>query len=161
MVPSPGNWVIVVRVGFFRDYLWIMQLCVIFEWSNRKNLLYTWRWYNSSLAITLAGEFSFCGQTTAPGYCTWRGRLLLTGEGHFRRCYKPNLTFDTCRGLFESFCATESNKKWKIITFSYKKVKYHYFFILKKWNIITFSCWKCKIVTFSYRKVTNLYLFVK
>ena len=35
----------------------------------------SWRYDNASLAITLAGEFSFRGQTTAPGYCTGRGPL--------------------------------------------------------------------------------------
>ena len=80
----------------------------------------SWRYENASLAITLAGECSFCGQTTAPGYCTcrgplcwragkagessyWPGKLLfagvinqillftLAGESHFRRCSKHNL----------------------------------------------------------------------
>ena len=35
----------------------------------------SWRYDNASLAITLAGEICFCGQTTAPGYCTCRGKL--------------------------------------------------------------------------------------
>ena len=35
----------------------------------------SWRYDNASLALTLAGEFSFCGQTTAPSYCTCRGLL--------------------------------------------------------------------------------------
>ena len=35
----------------------------------------SWRYDNASLAITLAREFCFRGQTTAPGYCTSRGPL--------------------------------------------------------------------------------------
>ena len=36
-----------------------------------------------------------------------RRRILLTRATPFRRCYKPNLTFDTCRGIFESFTASD------------------------------------------------------
>ena len=73
----------------------------------------SWQYYNASLAITLAADFSSCGRTTPPGCCTCRGwlrwRAVKAGEPHFRWCYKLNHTFDTCREFlnFESFTATD------------------------------------------------------
>ena len=47
----------------------------------------SWRYDNASLAITLAGEFSYCGQTTSPGCCTCRGplrwRAVIAGDGSY------------------------------------------------------------------------------
>ena len=63
-------------------------------WSDLKLQQWSWRWYNSFLAITLAGEFSFCDQTTAPGYCTCQGNLrwraLKAGDGSY---WPGNLIF--------------------------------------------------------------------
>ena len=54
----------------------------------------SWWWYNSPLAITLAGELSFCSQTTAPGYCTCQGNLhwraVKAGDGSY---WPGNLIF--------------------------------------------------------------------
>ena len=80
-----------------------------------------------------------------------RRMLLLTGEAHFRRCYKPNLTFDTCWGIFKSVTATGafSHKKWRIITFSHERVKNHNFFMLKSDKSLLF-------VTKSYKSLLFL-----
>ena len=50
------------------------------------------------LAVALAGE------NLVGGWC--KGRLLVTGEAHFRQWYKLNLTFDTWQGIFELFTAS-------------------------------------------------------
>ena len=105
----------------------------------------SWQWYNSSLALTLAGEFSFCGQTTAPGCCTcWgllRWRAVKAREGSY---WPGKLIFAnvinriiilTLAGEFSNLLlqltGAFGNKKWKIITILYKKVKIHYFYVLK------------------------------
>ena len=67
------------------------------------------------------------GNIELAGSKSW-GMLLLTREAHFRPCYKPNLSFDTCREIFESFTALTgvfSNKKWKHIIFCMKKWQNH------------------------------------
>ena len=121
--------------------------------SDLKLQQQSWRWYNSSLAITLAGEFSFCGKTTAPGYCTCRGplrwRAVKSREGSYwlgklffvgfiNRIILLTLAREFSYLLLQLTWAF-SNKKWKIIIVLYKKVK-----------IYTFSC----------KKVKNRYYFI-
>ena len=57
--------------------------------SDLKLQLRSRRWYNSSLAITLAREFSFCGRTTAPGCCTCRGKLRWRAVKAGEESYSP------------------------------------------------------------------------
>ena len=103
----------------------------------------SWRYDNASLAITLAGEFSFCGQTIGPGYCTCRGplrwRAVKAGEGSywpgklFFAGFINQIILLTLAGEFSNLLLQLTgafrNKKWKIITIWYTKVK-----------IYTFSC---------------------
>ena len=122
----------------------------------------SWRLYNTSLAITLAGEFSLCGQTTASGCCTCRGKLcwgaVLAGDGSY---WPGKLIFAgvinwillfTLAGEFSNCLlilrGAYSNNKWQIITFSYEKVKVHYFFLLKSENSLLFRILKWQIFTF-------------
>ena len=57
--------------------------------SDLKLQLRSRRWYNSSLAITLARESSFCGRTTAPGFCTCRGKLRWRAVKAGEESYSP------------------------------------------------------------------------
>ena len=119
--------------------------CTTDRGSDLKLQWQSWRWYNSSLALTLAGEFSFCGQTTAPGYCTCRGplhwRAVKAGEGSY---WPGKLIFAgvinriillSLAGEFSNLLLhltwAYSNKKWKIITILYKKWKF-ILFVLKR-----------------------------
>ena len=139
--------------------------------SDLKLQRWSWRWYNSSLAITLAGEFSFWSQTTAPSYCTcqgnlrwraviardgssWLGNLIFAGvvnwillftlaeESHFHRCSKPNPTLHLS-GNFSNLLLQLTGA-----------------FCNKKWQIITICLKKWKFITFSWWKVKNRYFFV-
>ena len=76
------------------------------------------------LAIALAGDHCVAGSKS-------RGKIILTGEAPFRRCSKLNLAFDTCRGIFESFTATDRGYKLQI-------VKNHYYIVLKSENSLLF-----------------------
>ena len=107
----------------------------------------SWR-VNASLAITLAGDFSCCGRTSSPGYCTCRGplswRAVKAGECSY---WLGKLIFAgvinrilllTLAGEFSNlYCNWEGLPVTKIdikfFTFSYEKVKnhYRYFFVLK------------------------------
>ena len=119
---------------------------------------WSWRYDNASLAITLARELSYCGQATSPGGCTCWGKLswwavtagdVSSDQGSSFYCfYKPNHTFDTFRGIFEFFTATERafwNKKWKIITFcneqwqifTYSKIKINPSLLLTREHLFT------------------------
>ena len=65
-------------------------------------------------------------QLLQPNNCSWLLHLLETielagskslGEGSyweapFRWCYKPNLTLNTCWGIFESFTVTDRGLKY-------------------------------------------------
>ena len=58
------------------------------EWGTDLKLQrQSWQYENASLAITLAGEFCFYGQATAPGYYTCRVKLcwpaLKAGEDSY------------------------------------------------------------------------------
>ena len=121
-----------------------------------------WRWYNSSLAVTLAGEFLFCGQTTAPGHCTCWGKLHWGAVKAGEESYRPGkllfagvinrILLFTLAGEFSNCLlllrGAFSNKKWQIITFSYEKVKVHYFFLLKSEISLLFRIVKWQIFTF-------------
>ena len=74
-----------------------------------------------SWLLHLPGKFALAGSKS-------QGRLLLTRESHFRRCSKQNLTPYTCRGIFESFTATDRG-------FLYQKVTNHYFFAVLRIRI--------------------------
>ena len=81
-----------------------------------------------------------------------RGMLLLTRETHFRRCYKPNLTFDTCRGTLESFTAIDrgfQKQKDVNLTFLDEKVTSPYLFVLKSGELLLLRTEKRQIFTFS------------
>ena len=54
----------------------------------------------NSWLLHLPGKIELAGSNS-------RGHFLLIGEAHFFLCYKPNHTFETCQGIFESFTATE------------------------------------------------------
>ena len=103
---------------------------------------WSWRWCNSSLAITLAGEFSYCSQATSSGCCTCRGQLLLTGDAHFRRCVINRILLLTLASdffnLFLQLRGAFSNKQWKFITFLLKSEK-SLLFHIEKWQIFTHS----------------------
>ena len=130
--------------------------------TDLKLLRRSWRWYNSSLAITLAGEFIFCGQTTAPGRCTCRGILRWRAVKAGEESYRPGkllfagvinrILLFTLAGEFSNCLlllrGAYSNNKWQIITFSYEKVKVHYFFLLKSENSLLFCILKWQIFTF-------------
>ena len=90
--------------------------------SDLKLQWQSWRYDNASLAITLAGEFSYCGQTAAPGCCTCRRRLLLTRESHFRWFYEQIFILTLAgesSNCLQLLIEASSNKKWQIITFLY------------------------------------------
>ena len=125
----------------------------------------SWRWYNSSLAITLAGEFSFCGQTSSPVCCTCRGNLrwraVKAGEGSywpgklFFAGFINRIILLTLAGEFSNLLlqltGAFSNKKWKIITISYEKVKNCYFFVLKSKKLLLFHTEKWQIFIVGHR----------
>ena len=98
-----------------------------------------------SYSITLAADFSSCGWTTPLGCCTCWGPLRWWAVKAREWSYWPwNLIFAgvinqiillTFAGEFSNLLLlltrAFSNKKWQIITFSYEKVKNHYFFLFK------------------------------
>ena len=123
----------------------------------------SWRWYNSSLAITLAVEFSYCSQANSPGCYTCRGKLcwraVKAGDGS----YSPGkllfagvvnwILLLTLAGEFSNrlllVIGAYINKKWQIITFSYEKVKIHYYFVLNSEKSLLFRKEKWQIFTYS------------
>ena len=124
----------------------------------------SWQWSNSSLAITLAREFNFCGQTTAPGYCTCRGplhwRAVKAGE---ESCWLGNLIFAgvinrilvlTLAGEFSNILLLRTGL---LVTKCEKSLQ----FCVESEKLLLFCVEKWKINTFSHRKETNIYLFVK
>ena len=88
---------------------------------------------NCSWPLHLPGKFALAGSKS-------QGRILLTGETLFRRCYKPNHTFDTCWGIFESFTATVTkSEKSLLVSISNEKVKMQYFLLWKVKNCYFFT----------------------
>ena len=114
---------------------------ITYRGSDLKPQQWSWRWYNSSLAITLTGEFSNCGQATSPGcHCFggqqqpgtasyWPGKLL------FRYSVINQIQLLTLARessyLLLQLTGAISNKKWKLVSILHEKVKNHNFFILK------------------------------
>ena len=119
----------------------------------------SWR-VNASLAITLAGDFSSCGRTSSPGYCTCRGPLSWRAVKAGEWSYLPGklmfagvinrILLLTLAGEFPNLLllltwASSNKKMWILLS------------RMKKWQIIAFSYWKLANRYFSYWKVTNRY----
>ena len=102
---------------------------------------------NCSWLLHLPGTIALAGSKS-------RGRILLTGETLFRRCYKPNHTFDTCWGIFESFTATVTkSEKSLLVSISNEKVKMQYFFVMKSEKLLLFHIEKWQIITNTWSKI--------
>ena len=117
------------------------------DWgSDLKLQRWSWRWYNSFLAITQAGEFSFCSLTTALGYCTCRGQLRWRAVKAVEESYWPRklpgvmnwIILFTLTGKFLNLFLLLIGG---LILFKSDK---SLLFRMKKWKFITFLCWKVK-----------------
>ena len=107
-----------------------------------------------------------CDRTSSPGYYTcretlswlavkagecscWPGKLIFTGV--INRIFLLTLAGEFSNLLLLLRWAY-SNKKWKIITLLYEKVKNHYFFVLKSEKSLPFCIEKWQIFTYMYVK---------
>ena len=131
--------------------------CTTDRGSDLKLQRRSWRWYNSSLAITLAGEFSYCSQATSPGCYTclgkWSWRAVTAGEGsHWPR----KLIF---AGVINRIILLTLSREFSNLLLPLR-VKNHYFLVWKSEESLLFRVEKWQILTYSKSKINPSLLLV-
>ena len=104
---SPGN-----RLKTTAAILTGVQLLLSYNTCRGIQLL---QWCNFSWLLHLRGNIELAGSKS-------RGRIIMTGEAPFHRCYKLNLTFYTCRGFFTKLWLSALIKAWPTQNFGLKKL---------------------------------------